>query len=182
MTVNPYARDLDKNPANHQPLTPISILERTALAYPDHVAVIHGAARLSYREFWSRSRRLASALTERGIGKGDTVSVMLSNTPAMLEAHFGVPMLKAVLHSLNTRLDAAVIAFQLDHAETKIVIVDREFADVMREALGRASVKPLVIDYDDPQYPADAHIRRASASGRWITRISLPPAIPISRG
>ncbi|MCO6048179.1 acyl-CoA synthetase [Mesorhizobium sp. RP14(2022)] len=156
MTVNPYARDLDKNPANHQPLTPISILERTALAYPDRVAVIHGEARLSYREFWSRSRRLASALTERGIGKGDTVSVMLSNTPAMLEAHFGVPMTKAVLHSLNTRLDAAVIAFQLDHAETKIVIVDREFADVMREALGRASVKPLVIDYDDPHYPADA--------------------------
>lgn len=94
MTVNPYARDLDKNPANHQPLTPISILERTALAYPDHVAVIHGEARLSYGEFWSRSRRLASALTERGIGKGDTVSVMLSNTPAMLEAHFGVPMVK----------------------------------------------------------------------------------------
>ena len=93
---------------------------------------------------------------ERGIGKGDTVTVMLSNTPPMLEAHFGVPMVKAVLHSLNTRLDAAVIAFQLDHAETSVVIVDREFSGVMKEALALASVTPLVIDYDDPDYPADA--------------------------
>ncbi|MBE7184722.1 MAG: acyl-CoA synthetase [Methylobacterium mesophilicum] len=156
MTDNPYARDLGKTPANHQPLTPLTILERTALAYPDHVAVIHGGARSTYRELWRRARRLASALSARGIGKGDTVSVMLSNTPAMLEAHFGVPMVQAVLHSLNTRLDPAVIAFQLDHAESEVVVVDREFADVMREALKRASVKPLVIDYDDPEYPLDA--------------------------
>src|SRR5690606_6814086 len=113
-------------------------------------------ARWSYREFWHRARRLGSALAQSGIGRGDTVTVMLSNTPAMLEAHFGVPMVKAVLHSLNTRLDAAVIAFQLDHAETKLLIVDREFSAVIKEALALATVRPLVIDYDDPQHGADA--------------------------
>ena len=115
--TNPYALDLDKNPANHQPLTPLSFLERAAKTYPDHVAIIHGSQRITYRDFWRRSLQLASALAKEGIGKGDTVTVMLSNTPPMLEAHFGVPMVKAVLHSLNTRLDAAVIAFQLDPAE-----------------------------------------------------------------
>ncbi|HEV2506394.1 MAG TPA: acyl-CoA synthetase [Mesorhizobium sp.] len=154
--TNPYALDLDKNPANHQPLTPLSFLERTAKTYPDHLAIIHGRQRITYRDFWRRSLQLASALARQGIGKGDTVTVMLSNTPPMLEAHFGVPMVKAVLHSLNTRLDAAVIAFQLDHAETKVLIVDREFSGVMKEALALAKVKPLVIDYDDPDYAADA--------------------------
>ncbi|MEP9397867.1 acyl-CoA synthetase [Mesorhizobium sp. KR2-14] len=151
-----YDSGLDRKPANHQPLTPLTYLERAAVTYPDHLAVIHGEQRLSYRDFWRRSRRLASALASRGIGKGDTVTVMLSNTPPMLEAHFGVPMVKAVLHSLNTRLDAAIIAFQLDHAESKLVIVDREFSGVMREALALARVRPLVIDYDDPDYPEDA--------------------------
>jgi fatty-acyl-CoA synthase len=153
---NAYEQGLDKNPANHQPLTPLSYLERAARVFPDHVAIIHGRQRLTYRDFWRRSLRLASALAKRGIGKGDTVSVMLSNTPPMLEAHFGVPMAKAVLHSLNTRLDAAVIAFQLDHAESKAVIVDREFSAVMKAALALAKVKPLVIDYDDPDYGEDA--------------------------
>ncbi|TIV10709.1 MAG: acyl-CoA synthetase, partial [Mesorhizobium sp.] len=153
---NPYEQDLDRNPANHQPLTPLSYLERAAKTFPDHVAVIHGRQRTTYRDFWRRSLKLASALQRRGIGKGDTVTVMLSNTPPMLEAHFGVPMTKAVLHSLNTRLDAAVIAFQLDHAETKVLVVDREFANVVSEALALAKVKPLVIDYDDPEYAADA--------------------------
>ncbi|MGB3387857.1 MAG: acyl-CoA synthetase [Pseudaminobacter sp.] len=151
-----YDSGLDRNPANHQPLTPLTLLERTAATYPDHTAIIHGAARWSYREFWRRSRQFASALAQKGIGKGDTVTVMLSNTPAMLEAHFGVPMVQAVLHSLNTRLDAAIIAFQLDHAETKLLIVDREFSGVMKEALALAKVKPLVIDYDDPQHGTDA--------------------------
>ena len=151
-----YDIGLERRDANHQPLTPLTYLERTAATYPDHVAIIHGDLRLTYRDFWRRGRQLASALAARGIGKGDTVSVMLPNTPAMLEAHFGVPMVKAVLHSLNTRLDAAVIAFQLDHAETKVLIVDREFSAVMRDALERATVKPLVIDYDDPNYPDDA--------------------------
>ncbi|MGN6464004.1 MAG: acyl-CoA synthetase [Rhizobiaceae bacterium] len=153
---NPYEIDLDKNAANYQPLTPLSFLERAAKVYPDVTAIVHGKARISYRAFYDRSRRLASALSKRGIGKGDTVTVMLSNTPPMLEAHFGVPMTKAVLHSLNTRLDAAVIAFQLDHAGSKIVIVDTEFSSVMAEALKLARVKPLVVDFDDPEYPADA--------------------------
>ncbi|WAX96493.1 acyl-CoA synthetase [Aminobacter sp. NyZ550] len=151
-----YEEDLDKTPANHQPLTPLSFLERAAKTFPDHVAIIHGSQRTSYRQWWERSLKLAAALKASGIGKGDTVTVMLSNTPPMLEAHFGVPMTKAVLHSLNTRLDAAIIAFQLDHAETKLLIVDREFTGVVKEALALATVKPLVICYDDPEYPADA--------------------------
>jgi fatty-acyl-CoA synthase len=153
---NPYEQDLGRNPANHQPLTPLSYLERAANTFPDHVAIIHGRQRTTYRDFWRRSLKLASALSRLGIGKGDTVTVMLSNTPPMLEAHFGVPMTNAVLHSLNTRLDAAVIAFQLDHAETKVLVVDREFANVVSEALALARVKPLVIDYDDPEYATDA--------------------------
>ncbi|TIX22741.1 acyl-CoA synthetase [Mesorhizobium sp.] len=153
---NPYERDLDKNAANHQPLTPLTYLERAAKTYPDHIAIVYGRQRIDYRTFWQRSLKLASALRKCGIGKGDTVTVMLSNTPPMLEAHFGVPMTKAVLHSLNTRLDAAVIAFQLDHAETKVLLVDREFSGVVRQALELARVKPLVIDYDDLEYAADA--------------------------
>jgi len=153
---NPYERDLDRNPANYQPLTPLTLLERAATVFPDQTAIIHGSLRRSYRAFWERSIRLASALARHGIGKGDTVSVMLSNTPPMLEAHHGVPIAKAVLHSINTRLDAAVIAFQLDHCESRVVIVDREFSAVMKDALARTQVQPLVIDFDDPEYPADA--------------------------
>lgn len=154
--TNPYDTDLDRNPANYQPLTPITFLERAAMTFPDHVAIIHGAQRVSYGAFWRRSLKLASALARRGIGKGDTVSVMLSNTPPMLEAHFGVPMTRAVLHSLNTRLDAAIIAFQLDHADSKLLIVDREFSGVVQEALKLTTVKPLVVDFDDPDYGDDA--------------------------
>ncbi len=160
-----YERDLDKNAANYQPLTPITYLERAAKTFPGHTAIVHGSQRVTYGEFWDRSLRLASALAKKGIGKGDTVSVMLSNTPPMLEAHFGVPMVKAVLHSLNTRLDAAILAFQLDHAESKIVIVDREFSGVMAEALAMATVKPLVIDYDDPDYPDDAPYPKGARIG-----------------
>jgi len=163
--ANIFEQDLDRNPANYQPLSPLSFLERAARVYPDVTAIIHGSQRISYRDFFRRSRQLASALAQRGIGKGDTVTVMLSNTPPMLEAHFGVPMTKAVLHSLNTRLDAAIIAFQLDHAESKIVIVDTEFSAVMREALALAKVKPLVIDFDDPEYPADAPYAKGGGAG-----------------
>ena len=148
----PYDIDLDRNPANFQPLTPLGFLERAAAVYPDHTAIVHGALRRSYRDFYARARRLASALARRGIGRGDTVSVMLANTPAMLEAHYGVPMCGAVLNSLNTRLDAAILAFTLDHAEAKVLIVDREYSRVMKDALALATVKPLVIDYDDPDY------------------------------
>ncbi len=154
--TNPYDENLGKNAANHQPLTPLTYLERAAKVYPDHVAIVHGRQRVSYATFWRRSLQLASALAAKGIGKGDTVSVMLSNTPPMLEAHFGVPMVKGVLHSLNTRLDAAIVAFQLDHADSKVLIVDREFSGIVREALAIARVKPLVIDFDDPEYAADA--------------------------
>src|SRR6185312_3227259 len=153
---SPYDHDLDKNPANYQPLTPITYLERAAKTFPDHVAIIHGSQRIPYRAFWRRSLKLASALAAKGIGKGDTVTVMLSNTPPMLEAHFGVPMVKAVLHCLNTRLDAAVIAFQIDQAETDVLSVDREFSGGVKDALAIARTKPLVIDYDDPDYAADA--------------------------
>jgi fatty-acyl-CoA synthase len=148
----PYDTDLGRNPANFQPLTPLSFLERAASVFPDRSAIIHGPHSWTYREFYGRARRLASALAGRGIGRGDTVSVMLANTPPMLEAHYGVPMTGAVLNTLNTRLDAANIAFTLDHADTKVLITDREFSGTIREALRLAAVRPLVIDYDDPEY------------------------------
>jgi fatty-acyl-CoA synthase len=147
-----YDRDLDRNAANFQPLTPLQFLERSASVFPDHAAIIHGRSRVSYAAFYARSRRLASALAKRGIGRGDTVAVILPNTPAMLECHYGVPMAGAVLNTLNTRLDAAVLAFALDHGEAKVLIVDREFSGVMRAALERVTVRPLVIDYDDPEF------------------------------
>ena len=151
--ANPFTQNLDKCAANYQPLTPLTFLQRAAEVYPAHTAVIHGKLRLTYADFYARCRRLASALARRGIGVGDTVTVMLANTPPMLEAHYAVPMTGAVLHSLNTRLDAAVLAFQLDHAEAKIVICDREFAPIMKAALAQAKVRPLLIDYDDREFP-----------------------------
>ncbi|WP_296641477.1 acyl-CoA synthetase [Roseinatronobacter sp.] len=152
MSPNPYNIGLDRTPANHQPLTPLGFLERAASVFPAHVAIVHGGLRRSYADFYSRARQLASALAGQGMGRGDTVSVMLANTPAMLECHYGVPMCGAVLHSINTRLDAGTIAFQLDHAMAKIVITDREFAPLMAEALALTKVTPLVIQYDDPEY------------------------------
>ena len=149
--MSAYDHDLDKNAANFQPLTPLSFLERSAAVYPDRIAIIHGQSRTSYRDFYARCRRLGAALAKRGIGKGDTVSVLLANTPAMLECHYGVPMTKGVLNTLNTRLDAPTIAFSLDHAEAKILIVDREFSKLAAEALAQCKVKPLVIDYVDPE-------------------------------
>jgi fatty-acyl-CoA synthase len=152
MAKTPYDTDLDRNPANYQPLTPLGFLERAAAVFPNHTAIIHGPLRRSYAEFYARTRRLASALAKRGIKRGDSVSAMLANTPAMLECHYGVPMTQGVLNTLNTRLDAAIIAFSLDHAEAKVVIIDREFSKVMKEALTLCKAKPLVIDYDDPEY------------------------------
>lgn len=162
METNPYNTGLDRNPANYQPLTPLTFLERAASVFPSHTAIVHGALRRSYAEFYARSRQLASALAQVGIGRGDTVSVMLANTPAMLECHYGVPMSGGVLHSINTRLDASIIAFQLDHARSRIVIVDREFMPLMQEALALTSVNPMLIQYDDvefsgPEVPVEAH-------------------------
>ncbi|TDT94426.1 fatty-acyl-CoA synthase [Azorhizobium sp. AG788] len=147
-----FDQHLDRNPANYQPLTPLGFLERAASVFPDQVAVIHGPLRRTYRELYARTRRLASALAQRGIGVGDTVAVMLSNTPPMLEAHYGVPMCGAVLNTFNTRLDAAILAFTIDHGEAKVLITDREFSPVIKAALALATRKPLVIDYDDPEY------------------------------
>ncbi len=152
MNTNPFNIGLDRNPANYQPLTPLTFLERAAGVFPDHTAIVHGALRRNYAEFYGRSRQLASALNQIGMGRGDTVSALLANTPAMLECHYGVPMAGAVLHSINTRLDAAIIAFQLDHAMSKVVIVDSEFMPLMQDALSRASVKPTVIQYDDAEF------------------------------
>jgi fatty-acyl-CoA synthase len=148
----PYDTDLPRNPANFQPLTPLSFLARAGQVYPDVTAIIHGDRSWNYRQFYARARQLASALARRGVKRGDTVSVMLANTPPMIEAHYGVPMAGAVLNTLNTRLDAAILGFTLDHAETKVLITDREFSTVMKDALARAKVKPLVIDYDDAEF------------------------------
>lgn len=158
---NPFNTDLDRNPANYQPLTPIQFLERAATVFPHHTAIVHGSLRRDYASFYARSRQLASALSQRGISRGDTVSALLPNTPAMLECHYGVPMCGAVLHSINTRLDAAIIAFQLDHAMAKVVIVDAEFMPLLQEALALAKATPLIIQCDDPEYdgprtPSDA--------------------------
>ena len=153
MSQNPYATGLDRNPANYQPLTPIGLLERAAKIYPDHIAIIHGTLHTTYRDFYARARRLASALAQKGVGPGDTVSVMLPNTPAMLEAHYAIPMLGAVLHSLNTRLDAPIVSFQLEHANSKVLISDREFSALMKQALKQVNAAPLIIDYNDSEFP-----------------------------
>jgi len=149
----PYEEGLDRTAANHQPLTPLSFLERAASVFPRHTAIIHGRQRFDYATFYARARRLASALAKAGIRKGDTVAVMLANTPPMLEAHYGVPMLGAVLNALNTRLDAKSVAFMLEHGGAKILITDREFSSTVAEALALLKKKPLVIDYDDPEFP-----------------------------
>lgn len=152
MTTNPYERDLDRNPANHQPLSPVSFLKRAAEVYPQKLAVVHGSIRRDYAEFYTRCLRLASALSERGIGLGDTVSVIAPNIPAMLELHYAVPMIGAVLNTMNIRLDGPIIGFMLDHGEAKALFVDREFSDLAREALAHAKAKPFVVDIDDPEY------------------------------
>src|SRR5688572_26473226 len=150
--MTPYDRDLDKNPANFQPLTPLTFLERSAAVFPERTAIIHGRLRRDYAAFYGRCRRLASALAKRGIGRGDTVAVMLPNTPAMLECHYGVPMAGAVLNTLNTRLDARVIAFSLEHCGAKVLITDREYSPVVKAALEQVAARPLVIYYDDPEF------------------------------
>ena len=158
---NPYNTDLDRNPANYQPLTPLTFLERAASVFPNHTAIIHGAIRRNYDEFYRRSRQLASALSNKGVGRGDTVSVMLANTPAMLESHYGVPMCGAVLHSINTRLDATTIAYQLDHADSKVLIADREFLSTIRVALELSQINPILIDYNDSEFPINDELAGA---------------------
>ncbi|MEE9595317.1 MAG: acyl-CoA synthetase [Acidiferrobacterales bacterium] len=147
-----YDTDLDQVGANYVPLTPLSFLQRSSTVYPDKTAVIHGDQRYSYHEFADRCRRLAGALAAHGIGRGDTVSVMAPNIPAMLEAHYGVPMTGAVLNALNYRLDATTISFILDHAQTKVLITDREFSETISQVIKNVKHPLLVIDIDDPLY------------------------------
>ena len=149
--VSIFDQDLPQTPANHAPISPLSFIERTAEVYPTRLAIVHGDLRQNWATTYRRCRQLASALTQAGIGKNDTVAVMLPNTPPMVEAHFGIPMAGAVLNALNTRLDPETVAFMLDHGEAKAVIVDPEFAGVMKKALAlRQSSRPmLVIDVED---------------------------------
>ncbi len=148
-----FDQDLDRCAANTAPLTPLSFLRRAAAVFPEKTAVIHGDVRFSYRELYARACRLASALSRRGIGRGDTVAILAPNIPAMLEAHYGVPMAGAILNALNIRLDAGTIAFILDHGGAKVLLCDREFAVTAREALARAKGKPLLVDIDDALAP-----------------------------
>jgi fatty-acyl-CoA synthase len=146
-----FAQDLDQRLANYVPLSPISFLVRASRVYGPRIAVIHGARRYTYAAFLERARRLASALAASGVGKGDTVAIMAPNIPEMLEAHYAVPMLGAVLCSINTRLDAAAVAFILVHSEAKVVLVDREMSPVMLRALARLERRLLVVDIDDAE-------------------------------
>jgi len=183
MPASIFEQGLDRNPANYVPQTPLTFIERAATVYPDKTAVIHGSVKRSWSETYSRCRRLASALSNAGVSRFDTVAVMLPNTPPMVESHFGVPMLGAVLCSLNTRLDSSAIAFMLEHGEAKAVIVDREFSVVMSAALKILSEKghrlPLVIDADDSQYSGpgerigaieyDDFVAQGSPEYEWCT-------------
>jgi fatty-acyl-CoA synthase len=149
MPLSIYDQDLPKTGANHTPLSPLGFLERAAQIYPRRSAVIHGAIRYDYQTLYARCRRLASALKANGIGKGDTVAIMAPNVPAMLEAHYGVAMIGAVVNTLNIRLDAPALAFILDHGEAKVLITDIEFSSVIKQTLVQCAKKPLVIDILD---------------------------------
>jgi fatty-acyl-CoA synthase len=186
-----YNIDLDKNAANYQPLTPLSFLARSALVYPDHPAIVHGKQRTTYAAFYGRARQLASALVKAGIKKGETVSAILANTPAMLECHYGVPMMGAVLNTLNTRLDAATIGFSLDHAETKLLFVDKEFSALAKNAIQLIKgPKPIIVDYVDPEFPVDGErlssveyeqfLAGGDAGFKWLTPIDEWDAISLN--
>ena len=181
MTPNPFDAGLARNAANYAPLSPLPFLERAASVFPTLPAVVHGrgsdAVRLTWSQLYQRCRRLASGLAQRGVGRGDTVAVMLPNTPAMVEAHFGIPMTGAVLNALNTRLDAASIAFQLNHGEAKVLITDSEFVATIKAALPDVERDVLIIDVEDPVYdgPAarvgavdyEAFLAQGSADHAW---------------
>ena len=152
MTIDMYDQDLARRPANFASLTPLSFLERAACVHPDRVAVIHGSIQRTWSEVYKRCRRLASALARRGVQRGHTVAAMTANTPEMYEAHFGVPMCGAVLNAINTRLDAKAVAFILDHAQARVLLTDREFSGVVKDALAQCSRELLVVDIDDPNF------------------------------
>jgi fatty-acyl-CoA synthase len=158
MSANPYETGLDRNPANHAPLTPLGFLARSADIFPDRVATVHGEVRRTWGETYARCRRLASALTARGIGEGDTVAVVAANTPEHFEAHFGVPMCGAVLNAVNIRLDAQTIGFILQHAGARVVLCDGEFAGTVERAVAMQETRPLVIDIEDPSFKGGRRI------------------------
>src|ERR1700761_8079180 len=157
--MNQYEIGLDKNPANYVPLTPLSFLARSAAVYPNHVSTVYEGREFTWSQTYERCRRFASYLAGKGLGTGDTVAAMLPNIPAMNELHFAVPMAGCVLNALNIRLDAASIAFQLEHGGAKIILVDPEFAGVIAEALKIMSGrKPFVIDVDDAAFAGGKRI------------------------
>ncbi len=145
----PYASGLDKRTANFTPLSPLSFIQRTASVYPEYTSIIHGHRRFTWAQTYGRCRQLASALAQRGVGASDTVAVLVANTPAMYEAHFGVAMAGAVLNTINTRLDPATVAYILDHGEAKVLLTDKEFHATASSALGLCKAAPIVIDVDD---------------------------------
>jgi fatty-acyl-CoA synthase len=193
MSASAYAHGLDKNPANHVPLTPLAFLDRTADIYPQRAAIVHGAFRQTWAETRDRCYRLASALVELGIQAGDTVSILAPNTPAMLEAHFGVPLSGAVLNAINCRLDAEGVAFILRHGECKLLLVDREFAPLVATALQGMASPPRVIDINDHLAPAGPAIGETdyesllaagdpAFTGRWPTDEWSPIALNYTSG
>jgi fatty-acyl-CoA synthase len=193
MSAKAYSQGLDKTAANHVPLTPLNFLGRTADVYPHRVAIIHGAFRQTWAQTRERCHRLASALVQLGIQTGDTVSIIAPNTPAMLEAHFGVPLSGAVLNAINCRLDAEGIAFILRHGECKLLLVDREFAPLVAKALQAVPNPPRVIDINDLEAPAGPAIGQTDYEsllaggdpafvGRWPTDEWTPIALNYTSG
>jgi fatty-acyl-CoA synthase len=177
--TGPFRDGLGKNTANYASLSPLSFMPKAAAVHPNRVAIIHGAWRSTWAETYTRCRQLASALSKHGVGPGDTVAVMAQNVPAMYEAHFGVPMTGAVLNTLNIRLNAEAIAFQLTHGEAKVLITDREFAQVVKPALSMMERRILVIDINDPLHDGgtllgemdyEAFLRQGDPDFEW----SLP--------
>src|SRR5687768_8060514 len=166
---HPFATDLDRNDANFVALTPVSFLERAADVYPGKLAVVHGERRYTYRQLDERVRRLASVLADAGVGRGDTVAIMAPNVPALLEAHYAVPGLGAVLNALNYRLDAKTIAFCLEHGGAKVLITDRELSPVVSQALARLGREIFVVDIDDPLASSGERVG-ATDYESWIAR------------
>ncbi|MCU1718511.1 acyl-CoA synthetase [Pseudomonas sp. 5P_3.1_Bac2] len=150
--MNPYEYGMPREAANFQALSPLTFIERAASVHPQRLAVINGALRQTWGQTYQRCIRLASALSQRGVGLGDTVAVIAPNGPAMFEAHFGVPMCGAVLNAINTRLDAEAVAFILQHGEAKVLLVDKEFGELVQRVTSHLPNRPLIIDIDDPEY------------------------------
>ena len=144
-----YNTNLDKNHANFTPLSPLSFLQRSAEVYPNRLSIVHGSKKYTWSDTFKRSKQLASALTKKGVGKGDTVAVLCFNTPEIYEAHYGIPMIGAIINTINIRLDVDTISYILEHGEAKVVITDNELSPTIKEVLNKIKTKPLVIDIDD---------------------------------